>query len=392
MADPIRVLELRSVRGTGGGPEKTILLGAERADRTQFAITVCYIRDARDTEFGIDVRAADLGVDYLEIVERSSFDPRLWPALRRVVRERRIDIVHAHEYKSDFLALLLARAEGTVSLATVHGWTGHSRRERWLYYAADKRLLRSFPLSLAVSSQIRSELVSHGAAPDRVRVVLNGIDHRLFRRQPSRRPAIRAELGVPPDQIIVGAIGRLEPQKRFDLLIEACARLRQHWPALRLVIAGDGSLRGELQALAAKLMPDGHCRFLGHRIDVERLHHAFDVFVQSSDYEGTPNAVLEAMAFETPVVATAAGGTAELIEHDVHGLVVSCGDANALCDAIEHTLRDRDRTAERAAKARHRVETVLSFEARLATVENVYRELMANARRGLAARASERFA
>src|SRR5947207_917056 len=101
MSRPVRVLELRSVRGTGGGPEKTILMGAARADRARFAVTVCYIRDARDGVFSIDGRAAPLGVDYVEVHERHSLDPRIWPELRRLVRERRIDIVHAHEYKTD---------------------------------------------------------------------------------------------------------------------------------------------------------------------------------------------------------------------------------------------------------------------------------------------------
>src|SRR5207302_6530852 len=132
----------------------------------------CYIRDGRDPLFGIGARAEPLGIDYLEIVERRSFDSRVWPALRRLVRERSIDIVHAHEYKTDLLALLLARTEGTIPLATAHGWTGHSARERWLYYPLDKQLLRAFPITIAVSSHIRSDLMRAGLRGDRVRVVL----------------------------------------------------------------------------------------------------------------------------------------------------------------------------------------------------------------------------
>src|SRR4051794_7448002 len=109
MAHPIRILELRSVRGTGGGPEKTILHGAALADRTRFAITVCYIRDARDRTYAIDRSAADLDVDFVEVWERHSLDPAIWPQLKRVIRERSIQIVHAHEYKTDLLALLLSR-------------------------------------------------------------------------------------------------------------------------------------------------------------------------------------------------------------------------------------------------------------------------------------------
>lgn len=375
MTARVRVLELRSVRGAGGGPEKTILLGAERADRTRVEVTVCYIRDERDGEFAIGERARRHGVDYVEVTERGSFDPRLWPKLRRLVRERNIDIVHAHDYKTDLLARLLAWSEGTIALSTAHGWTGHSRRERLLYYALDKRILRAFPLTIAVSSQIRAELLEHGVAPDRVRVVLNGIDHRAFRRDRSLEAPTRAALGLPEDAIVIGATGRLEPQKRFDLLIEACAAVRERRPGLKLVIAGTGSQRAELEALGAARLPADAFHLLGHRTDVASLHHAFDLFVQSSDYEGTSNAVLEAMALETPIVATSAGGTAELVTDGVHGLIVPCGGVPAIAAAIEQALASPDLTAERVRQARLRVETTLSFEQRLASVERMYVEL-----------------
>jgi glycosyltransferase involved in cell wall biosynthesis len=377
MTRQVHVLELRSVRGTGGGPEKTILLGAERADRARVAVTVCYIRDARDPHFGTSARARQAGVDYVELVEHGSFDRRIWPQLLRVVRERGIDIVHAHDYKTDLLALLLARWQGTIPLSTAHGWTGHSARERWLYYPLDKQMLRAFPLTIAVSSQIKSELVRHRVAPDRVRVVLNGIDFRAFRRDRRLEADARASLGVAPGDVVVGAIGRLEPQKRFDVLIEACAAVKQRFPALRLFIAGAGSQEDELRALAARRLPAGGCELLGHRADVATLHHAFNLYAQSSDYEGTPNSVLEAMALETPLVATAAGGTAEIAEHEVHGLVVPGGSAGALSAAIERALLEPEATADRVARARRRVETTLSFDQRLSVVESMYGELAA---------------
>ena len=376
MTDRVRVLELRSATGAGGGPEKTILLGAEAAD-PRIAVTVCYIRDARDEAFEIGERARRRGVDYVEIVEHGSFDRRVWPALRRLVQDRGIDIVHSHDYKTDLLALMLSKAERIVPLATAHGWTGHSRRERLVYYAFDKQVLRAFPMTIAVSSEIRDDLIRHGVAPDRVRVVLNGIDHRAFRRDPALEPRMRAELGIFSDEFVVGSIGRLEPQKRFDLLIEACAAARQRKPRVRLLIAGDGSLREELTTLAANLLPEHACQLLGYRSDVVALHHAFDVYAQSSDYEGTPNSVLEAMALETPIVATAAGGTAEIVAADREGIVIPCGDTRALARGIEDTLTDVGAARERAVRARHRVETKLSFSQRLATVERIYLELAA---------------
>jgi glycosyltransferase involved in cell wall biosynthesis len=226
-----------------------------------------------------------------------------------------------------------------------------------------------------VSSEIRSELLRIGARPERVRVILNGIDHNAFRRDRSRDASARRALGLPANTLVIGAVGRLMQQKRFDLLIRACAQLRPHGRPLCLVIAGEGELRSSLETLAASLLPSNSYRFLGHDNDVARLHHAIDLFVQSSEYEGTPNAVLEAMAFESPIVATAAGGTAELVEDGVHALVVPPAEVSPLAHAIERALADPTGSRERATRARRRVETVLSFDARMAALEQIYTAL-----------------
>jgi glycosyltransferase involved in cell wall biosynthesis len=314
-------------------------------------------------------------VDYVEIRERHSLDLSIWPALRRLVRDRGIHIVHAHDYKSDVLAWLLGWCEGTVPLATAHGWAGSTAREWLFYYPADKRLLARFPGVIAVSEEIRRELVRCGTDPGRSEVVLNGIDAQVFRRQRGDEPSARTALGLPPDAIVVGSVGRLDPTKRFDLLIECLQRLRPEYPTMQLVIAGEGTERAALEDRIRALHLGEACRLLGLRADVPAVHHALDVFVQASDYEGTPNVVLEAMAFETPIVATDAGGTREIVRDGIDGLVVRCGDVAAMVDAIRCTLSDVTATRHRVASARARVEGELSFAARVAAVEAVYERL-----------------
>jgi glycosyltransferase involved in cell wall biosynthesis len=379
VSTPIRVLELRSVRGTGGGPEKTILLGAARADARETAVTVCYLRDRADEVFGIDQRARQLNLDYVEIAEAGSLDWTVVPRLRRLVRERHIDIVHAHDYKTDLLALVLQRTESIIPLTTAHGWTGHSSMERRVYYPADKWLMRRFPQVVAVSSEIRDELLRWGCKPARVEVVLNGIDHRAFRRDPSRTADARAALGLADGAIAIGSVGRLEPQKRFDLLIEAFSRLRRSLRdrTLHLFIAGEGSSRPELQSLIDKLQLGHCCHLIGHQSDIRGLHHALDLFVQSSEYEGTPNVVLEAMALETPVVVTAAGGTGELVRNGEEGLLIPHGSVDQLHLAMEEALRNPAATDARRQTARDRVEHDLSFDTRMATVQRIYERLVA---------------
>lgn len=376
MSQPVHVLEFRTVRGTGGGPEKTILLGARLADPSRTRVTVCYLRDARDDVFAIDERARAQGVPYVEIVERNSWDWRPVTALSRVIDEHRIDLVHAHDYKTDLLTWLAARRTGVRALATAHGWTGHSARERYIYYPADKRLLARFPMVLAVSGEIRRELISRGAEPDRVRTLLNGIDPDAFRRRRDDEPAARARYGLPSDAFVLGAVGRLEPQKRFDLLIAAFAELSRRYPRLQLLIAGEGSQRDALEKQIATLGIAARCRLAGQQADITGFHHALDLFVQSSDYEGTPNVVLEAMALETPVVATDVGGTRELCEDGLHGRIVPPGDASALAAAIQPLIEDAAQRRALAEAARRHVEHDLSFARRVRALDDVYASMM----------------
>ena len=381
---PVRVLELRSVRGTGGGPEKTILLGAAHSDPARIAVTVCYIRDVRDTVFEIDQRARAAGVDYVEVRERHSLDPAIWPVLRRIVREKRIDIVHGHEYKTDLLAWLLARFEGVVPLSTVHGWSGDSWRERCVYYPLDLQVLRGFPRVIAVSGAVRERLVRAGVDPAKIAVVQNGIDETVFRRQPERSAAVRARFGVAPGEVVVGGVGRLETLKRFDLLIEAFAAVRAEHPRLRLLIAGEGGARPDLEARIAALGLGGACTLVGQCRDVIEFHHALDLFVQSSAIEASPNVILEALALETPIVATDVGGTTELMRPERDGLAVSSVSARALAAALGRALADLPAARRRAASGRRRVEQELSFRARMAKVDRLYETLAAVRRAGRA--------
>jgi glycosyltransferase involved in cell wall biosynthesis len=376
MKRPINVLELRSVRGTGGGPEKTILKGASRTDPSRFRVVVCYIRDRRDKVFAIDAKAAELGVNYVDLWERHSFDPSIWPKLRRLVRREQIDIVHSHDYKTNLLAYLLAKAAPVLPLSTVHGWTGHSAKERYVYYPADQRVLARFPQLVAVSGEIKSVLVAKGAAPERVSVVLNGIDTTGYVRDRALELSVRHEFGCEPGAQVIGSIGRIEPQKRFDILIDAVAALIPKHPRIKLIIAGAGGQSAFIERYAATHLPPGVALLLGHREDVARTHHAFDCYVQSSTYEGTSNSLLEAMAMETPMVATDVGGTSEMITDGVHGLIVPSGDVNALAAAIDRVLSDPAAAASRAAAARTRVEGELSFECRMRTVEAIYEQMV----------------
>jgi glycosyltransferase involved in cell wall biosynthesis len=237
-------------------------------------------------------------------------------------------------------------------------------------------VLARFPHLIAVSEDIRSELIGAGARPDAVTTILNGIDPTRFRRDRAAGAAMRASLGVAADRVAIGAVGRLEPQKRFDLLLDAFASIRASLPPAHLLIVGDGSLRDALATQVASLDLGSSVTLTGHRADIARVHDGLDLLVQSSDYEGTPNAVLEAMALETPIVATDVGGTRDIARPNVEALIVPPGNRDALGSAIAAALRDPASARARADAARRRVEGELSFSRRVARVEAIYEQLM----------------
>jgi len=183
-------------------------------------------------------------------------------------------------------------------------------------------------------------------------------------------------LKLPVEKTIIGSVGRLEPQKNYDLLLDVFAELNKINKNIFLVIAGDGSLKTHLESRVIQLNIEGNCRLLGHQADISLIHHTLDIYIQSSDYEGTANSVLEAMALETPLIATDVGGTSELIKDNIDGIIIPPRDRNALRNAINQVLENREASAIMANSARKRVETELSFANRMAKLERIYDALM----------------
>ncbi len=184
---PVRVLALRSVDGVGGGAESVLLRTAACIDPARVRMTICSIHREGDEAYDFDRRAATLGIAHRAIVQRSILARGVLAELQRTIDELDIDVVDAHDYKAAFFARWLGRPQ----VATLHGWSGHHWRERLLYYPAERLLARTFPAAVAVSGEIRDVLVRWGVKPDRVRVLLNGIDPDAFRRTPGETRRIR---------------------------------------------------------------------------------------------------------------------------------------------------------------------------------------------------------
>jgi glycosyltransferase involved in cell wall biosynthesis len=243
-------------------------------------------------------------------------------------------------------------------------------------------LVRPLASRLIANSEHAARLLRRWFVPrSRVMALPNGLDGSRFAPAPPLDEK-RRELGLAPDDgPLIGMVARLWAQKDHDTLLEATRLLLERHPRLVLLLIGDGPRRAALEAMAARLLPPGRCRFLGVRRDVSDLYHVLDVTVLSTRYEGMPNVVMEAMAAARPVVATAVAGCAELIENDVTGLLVPPRDARALAATLGRVLDDAA-LAERLGRAGQRhMREHYGLERLVARHQQLYDALLARRRR-----------
>jgi glycosyltransferase involved in cell wall biosynthesis len=296
----------------------------------------------------------------------------LWPrpivlAMRRIAP----DVVHSHSgvwHK----ASLGARQAGVRRI--IHTEHGIPQSDSLLARLVLRWATRRTNVVVAVSdelSQVLAGLLGKGAT---IRTLRNGVDTGRFLPR-ADTGEVRRELGIPMNSPMIGSIGRLEPVKAYDLMIEAIARLRAIWsdgPLPVLVVAGDGSERQRLEALAAERGATGAVRLLGWRDDIDALHSAFTIFSLSSRSEGTSVSLLESMSAGLCPVVTDVGGNATVLGPDLRHCLVAPGDPLALATAWRAALTDDIRRQADAAAARRRIESEFSVEAMVRGYERLY--------------------
>ncbi|MGO4325648.1 glycosyltransferase [Cupriavidus sp. 2TAF22] len=283
----------------------------------------------------------------------------LW-RVRGFVRDWRPDVIHAHMIHANVFARVLTRVSRTPPVVcTAHSYREGGRLRMLAYRLTD----RWATLTTHVSADGRQGMIDAGAVPPgRIVVVPNGIDIERFRPQPGLRQATRSALGVPPGTALVLNVGRLVPEKAQDLLLDAFSRLEDNAQASpRLMIAGDGPARAALADDIGRRGLAERASLLGMRRDIPALLNAADLFVLSSQIEGMPLAIAEALACGCPVVSTDAPGVADMLGDA--GQVVPRGDAAALAAAIRTALAAGTGSPAAQAARRQRIAARFGIEA-----------------------------
>ena len=338
-----------------GGAERVVLDLARAQRRAGHRVSVVTLSGV-DGALAVDLRQV---VDTLESVPKRGrgIDPTLSLRLARWFRSHGTQVVHTHNE----LPLIYGAPAGRIARAAVvhskHGVVAVTRGAHWLRRAAAGAAHRFVAVSASTASTARA---NRECARGKLRVVINGTDLSRFPATQEERLAIRHELGIPADARVLIAIGRLVKEKNHALLLRAVAPLLRE--DRRLILVGDGVLRGALAAQVGALDGAGYVHLTGARHDVPALLASADGFVLSSDSEGLPIGLLEAWAAGRPVVSTAVGGIPEAVRQGDAGLLVPPGDEGALTAALRRLFEGDEALRSMAERARAHVLATYSAE------------------------------
>jgi glycosyltransferase involved in cell wall biosynthesis len=372
----LRHLTLVDRIGAFGGGERLAAEISKRLSPERFDRSLCATRWGPEVESRVTrARAVDdlseHGVRFVGLQRRHALGLRSWQQLLALMRRERIDILHAHKFGSNLWAALLGPLAGVpVIVAHEHTWSFEGDAMRRFI---DRRVIaRRCDAVVAVSREDRRRLVElERILPERVIYIPNGIP-----APPAPTGEVHRDgLGLHEDDLVVGTVGVLRPQKALDVLIQAAAILRAEFPRLRVLMVGAGPEYEALEKLIVELDLSSTVSLLGFRTDVPELLPIFDVAASSSDFEGSPLAVLEYMEAALPVVSTSVGGIPDLVEDGVTGLLVDRGNPEALANAIAELLRDPERRVQMGRIGRERRRSEFDIDVTVERIEQLYEDL-----------------
>lgn len=362
---------------TSGGAELLLSEFAAVAPAEGIDLTVGYLQSRAGDPAAALLREAGVEPTFIGIPAALTRPA----ALRRVhahLRSVAPDLVHTHLGTADFLGGLAAAALRLPALSTIHSAgprvclsdDPRARLRRDMISAVRRRCTRR---TVAVSDAAARNLVAQGWAPAKQVVTVNNGVARVPR--PGAGARVREELGLAPDALVAATISALRPEKAHEAAVEAVAVARKRFPSLRLLIVGEGASRPAVERAAAAL---GDAALLtGYRADVMSVLDAVDVLLHPSHQEAFPTSLLEAMAAKVPVVATAVGGTPEIVADGATGLLVAPPPAAArVAPALERLLGDPDLRQSLATAGRRRFTERFTAEAWARRMRAVYDEVL----------------
>ena len=385
---PLSIVHAIARLNVGGAALHVIELAAQQRARGHDVIVVA--GTLAEGEESMEYVADDLGVPIVRLpaLQRELSlvaDAAAVRELRRTVVRRRADVLHTHTAKAGATGRLAAMLLwGEWPRTTVHTFHGHvlsgyfsSRREK-VFIRVERFLARRSGAVVAVSDEVRDDLVKLGVAPpERIVVIPYGFAlSGLTQADQAERSLRRAEIDLMPEAFVVGWAGRLTPIKRPQDLVRTLAELVEMGIDAFLVVIGDGPERESVERLAMELGVTDRCRLLGYRRDMSHWYGAFDAFLLTSQNEGTPVVAIEALASGCPVVATEVGGTATVVRHGKSGYLAPVGETHELAARLRELASTPGLAQSMGKRGEIDVKRRFSSDRMADAVDALYRRLL----------------
>ncbi len=387
---PVRVLRVIARLNVGGPALHVTYLS--RGLATRGYETTLVAGDVSQDEESMAFVAEQAAVDVVRVAGLSRElsplrDLAATVRLARLIRRLRPHVLHTHTAKAGAVGRAAALLAGRRSIPVVaHTFHGHVLRGYFgplgtrFFRLVETLLARTTDVLIAVSPEVRDELVRIGVAPTgKFTVVRLGIELEPRVRCDEDPAEIRRGIGLAPERFVVGWFGRMTAVKRTLDLLDVIAALRARGVDACLLLVGDGADRGRLEVRAHELGLARHCLFLGYQKEVARWYAALDAFALTSANEGTPVVLIEAMAAGRPVVSTDVGGVSDVVRDGTDGFLVEPGDAEAMAERLERLARDPQLRADLGEAGRRRVLERYSVGRLVDDVDALYRSLLGTA-------------
>lgn len=368
----MNLLHLRSSGGFYGAENVIIQLATRQQDSPAHALVGCITTPGDDN--ALHQRCKSLGIPTVTLPCSGIFDRRAVAEIRATIKRAQTDVLCCHDYKSSILGYVASIGLGIKRIAVNHLWDDIDFK-LWLYQRTEGLLYNGFDHIVAVSAPVAADVRPYLLNKKKLTVISNGIDTESYHNYTGPR-SLRSRLGLAIDDLLIGVVGRLAPQKGHRDLIEAAAKLASKYPHLKYVFWGNGHLDGELRAIVASHKLDDRILFAGTAEDMAEVYADIDLLAMPSLSEGLPMALLEAMSAELLVLATPVGDIEQVIKEGETGFLTPAEDPETLAQRIA-TLAEMPQTERQrvAANARKFIIDHFSAEAMAARYEALLKTL-----------------
>lgn len=369
----LRILHLRSSGGFYGAEGVVLNLAKELENLATKNYIVC-LENPKDPHLELIKEARKEGLSTASILSRGKIDLKTIFLVRRLLKKYNIDILHCHDYKTNFYGFLATLFLKVATVTTNHLWT-HETLSLKFYEFLDGFIINFFDRAVAVSDQIALELKKSYLLKKKIVVIHNGINYSKFYSKDDGN-SIRKEFNINSSTKIIGSVGRLSTQKGYEYFLDAARKVLDILPNIIFFIVGDGPQLNSLKEKSENLQINKKVIFTGVRNDMIDIYSALDIFVSSSIREGLPLVILEALSMQKPVIATNVGGVKKIIKHQETGILLTPKNGELLAEAIIDLLKNPIKAKSLAQNGRKLIEEHFSSSIMAKQYLTVYNEIL----------------